>query len=356
MGTGIPDNEHALPRRGAARRWQTWVGVGISVFFLVLAFRGQNPRTVWATLQQVDLWWLVPALVAFAIGVWLRAVRWSVLLEPVQPLSGAEVTPVVLAGYTANNILPLRTGEIVRAYLLNGRYGVRKSAAVATIAIERLLDGLTMLGFLLLAMRAVSSTPELRRVATLAALVFAFAIILLGLMIRGGALRERLLDLLVRPLPDHLEASLRQLVAGFLEGLGTLSRRGDLAKAVGLSIAAWLCEASVYWFVARGFGEPLSGAMTVPGAVLTTGVANLATLVPAAPGYVGTFEAGVMLAVDGALHVPREIALSYALLVHAVLWFPVTVVGAIAWWRLASGTRSGVTAGGAPVAGERQGS
>lgn len=340
MASDPLNNLDAPQQRGAARRWQTWVGAAISAFFLFLAFRGQNPQTVWETLQQVDLWWLLPAIGAFAIGVWLRALRWSVLLEPVQPLTGTEVTPVVLAGYTANNILPLRTGEIVRAYLLNGRYGVRKTAALATIAIERLLDGLTMLGFLLLAMRAVSSTPELRRVATVAAVLFAIVIVLLAVMIRGGTVRERLLDLCVRPLPARFEDSARSLFAGFLEGLATLSRRGDLAKAVVLSIAAWLCEAAVYWFVARGFGEPLSGAMTVAGAVLTTGVANLATLVPAAPGYVGTFEAGVMLAVDGALHVPREIALSYALLVHAVLWFPVTVVGAWCWWRLAAEGRS----------------
>jgi uncharacterized membrane protein YbhN (UPF0104 family) len=74
-------------------------------------------------------------------------------------------------------------------------------------------------------------------------------------------------------------------------------------------------------------------AINLPAALLTTGVANLATLVPAAPGYVGTFEAGVTLVVHGALGVSRGLALSYAILVHAVLWFPITLVGAIIWWR-----------------------
>ena len=74
--------------------------------------------------------------------------------------------------------------------------------------------------------------------------------------------------------------------------------------------------------------------MTPAAALLTTAIANLATLVPSGPGYVGTFEAGVLLAVNGALGIGRGLALSYAVLLHVLLWLPVTVWGAIDWWRL----------------------
>jgi hypothetical protein len=67
---------------------------------------------------------------------------------------------------------------------------------------------------------------------------------------------------------------------------------------------------------------------------LTTAIGNLATLVPSGPGYVGTFEAGVLLAVNGTLRVGRGLALSYAVLLHVLLWLPVTVWGAIEWWRI----------------------
>ena len=76
------------------------------------------------------------------------------------------------------------------------------------------------------------------------------------------------------------------------------------------------------------------------GAMLTTAFANLATLVPSGPGFVGTFEAGVLLAVNGALGVGRGLALSYAVLLHVLLWAPVTLWGAILWWRIGlAGTR-----------------
>ncbi|MGH2617143.1 MAG: lysylphosphatidylglycerol synthase domain-containing protein, partial [Thermomicrobiales bacterium] len=117
-------------------------------------------------------------------------------------------------------------------------------------------------------------------------------------------------------------------------GLGVLSRRGDLALVAITSVVAWGFEASMYWTVARAFGDPLAGAMTPVAALLTTAIGNLATLVPSGPGYVGTFEAGVLLAVDGALGIGRGMALSYAVLLHVLLWLPVTIWGAIEWWRL----------------------
>ena len=117
------------------RSWRVWVGVGISAAFLLYAFHGQNLDDVWAALKRVDLRWLPPALALYFAGVWVRALRWSVLLRPVVRARAGAIFPVVVVGYTANNVLPLRTGELVRAYLLGRRYGVRKTAALATIAV-----------------------------------------------------------------------------------------------------------------------------------------------------------------------------------------------------------------------------
>jgi hypothetical protein len=100
------------------------------------------------------------------------------------------------------------------------------------------------------------------------------------------------------------------------------------------SVVAWGFEASMYWTVALAFGDPLAAAMTPAAALLTTAIANLATLVPSGPGYVGTFEAGVLLAANGALGISRGLALSYAVLLHVLLWLPVTIWGAVEWWRL----------------------
>jgi uncharacterized membrane protein YbhN (UPF0104 family) len=89
----------------------------------------------------------------------------------------------------------------------------------------------------------------------------------------------------------------------------------------------------MYWMIARGFGGELAEAMGFAETMLTTGVANLATLIPSSPGYVGPFESGVVLVLNGALGLPRSLALSYAIVVHATLFFPITLLGIVEWWR-----------------------
>ena len=180
----------------------------------------------------------------------------------------------------------------------------------------------------------IGLTAELQHVALIAALIFAAAIGGMVALLVSGGLRDRLLHLMLKPLPDALATRVEQMADAFLGGLGVLSRRGDLAIVAITSLLAWSCEAAMYWTVAQAFGAPLSTAMSVVGAYLTTAIGNLATLVPSGPGYVGTFEAGVLLAVNGALGVPGGPAPSHAVLLHVILWLPGTVWGAIEWWRI----------------------
>ena len=92
-------------------------------------------------------------------------------------------------------------------------------------------------------------------------------------------------------------------------------------------------EASMYYLLAIGFGTQVREVMTGAATLLTTGVANLSTLIPGAPGYIGQFEYGVKLVLNGAFNVPESQALGYAILVHAALYFPITVLGLVQWFR-----------------------
>jgi uncharacterized protein (TIRG00374 family) len=320
--------------RSPLRSPRVWVGIPISLLFLLVAFRGQDPAEIRDSLARVNWRYLPLALILLYTGIAVRAYRWHVLLRPVSNIPTRDVFPILIVGYAANNVLPLRTGELVRAWALGQRYGVRKTAALATIAVERLFDGLTMLLFIGGSAAVIGLTAELQHVALVAAVVFLGALLGMAVLLAGGALRDRLLRLALAPLPDALAARAERMADSFLAGLGVLSRRRDLALVALTSIVAWSFEASTYWMVARAFGDPLAAAMTPVGAFLTTAIGNLATLVPSGPGYVGTFEAGVLLALNGTLRVSRGLALSYAVLLHVLLWLPVTVWGAIEWWRI----------------------
>ena len=316
------------------RSWRAWLGIAVSGLFLYLAFRGQNFGEIRDSLRQANLWWLLPGLVMYFIGVWLRAVRWSVLLRPVASDADArQLFPTVVIGYMANNVLPLRAGELVRSYLIGKQYGVRKTPVLATIAVERIFDGLTMLGFMLVATIFVTFTSELQHLAIIAFIVFTVLLIGIFLLTLGGSFFDRLLQLILGPLPTSIADRVERMTESFLSGLAVFRRRRDLLSVATLSVAAWLCEASMYYLIAIGFGSDVREVMGFGATLMATGVANMATLIPSSPGYIGQFEFGVRMVLSGALGVPESQALAYAILVHAALYFPITLLGLVMWFR-----------------------
>ncbi len=311
------------------RSWRVWVGVGVSLLFLFLAFRGQDFQQIWESLQSADYIWLIPAMIAYFVGVAVRAVRWDYLLRSVQRIPPLQLFPTVVIGYMANNILPLRAGEFVRSYALSARFKVRKSSSLATIAVERIFDGMTMLLFVLIASFFVAFTNDLRNVAFLAGSLFAFVTTGLLIVVFMPGLRDRLLTWLIDLLPVRIGGRVEHMAASFIVGLGIMRRKQDLLSVSLTSILAWLLEASMYLMVAQAFHLSLTPAEVL----MVTAVANLATIIPSSPGYVGPFEWGVLLVLNGALGISSEIALSYAVIVHAALYFPVTLLGFVFWWR-----------------------
>jgi len=316
------------------RSWRFIIGLLISAAFLFYAFRGQDYGAIVDSLRGVNYWLLIPALVLYTLGVAVRAFRWSVLLRPVKHLHTRQLLPITAIGFMANNVLPLRTGEVVRSYVVSRNHNIRKTSALATIAVERIFDGLTMVGFMLVAALFVDFTSDLRHVMTIAVILFAVAIVALGVMTFAEGLRSRLMGIGLRFLPSSIRNRVEHIAEAFFSGLAALKSPKALGLVSLTSVVAWSLEASMYWVIARAFGGSIEAVMGVAETLLTTGVANLATLVPSSPGYVGPFEAGVKTVLEGALKAPGSQALSYAILVHAALWFPVTVWGAVEWSRM----------------------
>lgn len=310
------------------------LGFAVSAFFLFFALRGQDYAAIREAFSGITYWYLVPALGLYFVGLGVRAYRWSVLLRPVEQVSPRTLVGINAVGLMANNVLPLRTGEFVRAYALSQRTNVTKSTALATIAVERIFDGMALLAFIATSMLFVDLTSQLNRVAEIAMLIFGLALVALVLLAKGGGLRDRMLQMALGPLPDSMSGRVNRMAESFISGLGIFHRWRELTLVSVSSLVAWGFEASMYYIVARAFGGSIEAVMGIPETMLTTGIANLATLVPSSPGYVGPYEAAVILVLGGALGLSRELALSYGVLVHVMLWLPVTIWGVIEWSRL----------------------
>ncbi len=309
---------------GKNKRWLA-IGFGILVsgVFLWFAFRNLNPEAVIGSIQHVNPIWLLIGAGVYFIDVTVISLRWGFLLRSIQKVPLRSLFPLVTIGYMGNNVYPLRGGEFLRTFLLQRNRHIPVVRAMTTVVVERVFDGLVMLTFILVALVFEGSiSPEIRMVAKIAAPIFLVAIaVFFVLAARPNTLRQTM-HFLGRFAPGRLHDILTRLADDVTAGLEGLRSPANLAGAVFCSFGSWMLEAVVYWMVAFAFNLQVSYTAML----LTVGVVNLAGLIPASPGQIGVFEFFVSLVLVAA-GVAQAQANAYALVVHVVIWLPVTLVG-----------------------------
>lgn len=306
------------------KHWKFWLGAVISAFFIIIALRGLDLRQVWRDVQTANYWWIVPGVAAYFVGVWARTWRWHYLLRPIKPISLGVLWPIVVIGYMGNNIYPFRAGEVIRAFLLKRRQNVSFGASIATILVERIFDGLVMLLFVFIALPFAPGLPDwLRQTVIMASLAF-FGALIVFLMMAALPQRSRTIYhwVIHRFIPVNLQSKLLALADRFMDGLSSLSSFKDVLMVFVTSVIVWLLETVKYWFVMHAFNFVVSFFALM----LMNGVVNLATTLPSAPGYIGTFD-GPGIEVLKVFGVDPTIAAAYTLVLHAALWLPITLLG-----------------------------
>ncbi len=303
-----------------------WLGIIVSIVFTGLALRGLRLDEFLVYLGRANMAWILPGILLYFIAVWFRAWRWSYLLRPLgRKTSPGALYPIVVIGYMGNNIYPARIGEVLRAWVLQRNTGTPVASSLATVVIERVMDGLVMAAFVLIGLPGVPGlSPEMVRGVHVVIALFAAVIGVFFWIALAPAKAERLATAVIGALaPERARRPLHALVTRFLDGAKSLRSAKDLGLIVLSSIATWLVETGKYWCIAQAFDIQLPFA----GLMLVNGVSNLFTVIPGAPGAVGTFEAGGILAAT-ALGVPTALAGAYIVVLHVALWLPVTLLGA----------------------------
>ncbi len=299
------------------------LGIAVSAVFLWFAFRNLKPETVWMHIQQANPLWLLVGSVVYFGAVALITLRWGYLLRAIQYVSPRRLFPLVTIGYMGNNVYPFRSGEVLRILLLQRQHHVPMAKATTIVIVERVFDGLVMLTFIVVSLLFVEiASPEVRRVAMFAAPIFLTALGVFFVLARRPQILRSLLARLEHLLPGRLHQIAERIGEGVIGGLEGLRTPADLAGTIFFSYTSWMVEASVYWIVSFAFGLNVS----YPAMLLTVGVVNLAGLIPASPGQIGVFEFFVSTVVM-AVGVPDAQAHAFAVVVHVVIWLPVTLVG-----------------------------
>lgn len=311
------------------RRFRVVIGLAISLLFIALLLWRADPRKIADALLGANYVWLIPAVLIFFVELWVRAVRYQHIVKTLRPATASGLFPILVIGNMANNLLPLRIGELVRAYLIGERYQLSKMASLGTGVVERLFDGLTLLALLAGTVVILGASGAIHDITLTAVAVFALALAgFIGCLASPDG-SEQLVARLARPLPKRFRQRVVGFAVSFIEGLRSLRHPDAIAWVVGTSFVCWILETLVFTCVGQAFGLDVGWGYYI----MAVSAANLALTAPSSPGGTGLFEFVVMQVMRLA-GVEDGTAAAYALAAHFTVLLPATLLGLYCLWSM----------------------
>jgi len=315
-----------------------WLGIAITILFLYLVFRRVDIYSLGTALVHADYRWLIPALSVYLLGYVLRAIRWKYLINAIKNLRWQDLFPPLILGFMVNNIFPARAGEFVRAYVVGKREGVSKSSVFATVIMQRAYDGLVMVLFAgvvlyFFHLPRTESNAEfvdlVNLVVNLTTVLFIFLFLFLFAVITWREFSVKVLGQFTKILPESLRRPVDRIIHSFIDGFSVLRNRKDSILAFMFSVLAWSGESAAYYFILRAFGLDLPVYISV----MLMAVINLGIMIPSSPGYIGPFEffgVGTLMLFG----IEKSLALPCILVIHTMIWLPITLWGFYYMWTM----------------------
>ena len=304
------------------------IGVFISVGILFAVLKGLDWAVFLAELKRIRVWYLPLLFLLTLLAFWLRALRWRYLLpqQPYIPTRG--LFDAISVGFLATFILPFRAGEIVRPIALNRSQEVSFSSAFASVVTERAFDVLTLLCLFGLALSKLDKAPTYIHTAAYTLAVLAGMIVLLMFLAYWRSklvilLIESVLALLLRGRESEIFRKLSQALRDFVFGLKAIASFKELFLVIFLSFALWLAVAVYYQACLWSFGEFPSLWV---GLMVNLMIA-LAVAAPSAPGFIGTFQAGCVIALSAIYAYSQEFSVAYSVFAHGIQVLVIVLLG-----------------------------
>jgi hypothetical protein len=298
------------------------IGTIISAVFLYLAFRGIQWGILWSVLKQTRVIYLVPTIVLSLMSHYSRAYRWKFMLLPVKSIPTRRLFSATMIGFMANNLLPARLGELVRADVLGRREQISRTASFATIVYERIVDVFSLLVLLWVTLHQMPGRPWLRKSALW---ILALNVLLMLAMLAVYKYRETVSRWVVRAArrlkPGH-QTAIQRATDGYLTGLAGMTHPRTLVPIALGSVAVWGFALLGVHFCFRA----VSMDLPVLSSIVVIVLVSMGSMIPSAPAFIGTTQYACIIAL-GFFGVEKSEALAYSILYHAVQFFPVTVLG-----------------------------
>lgn len=312
------------------KRWPSIIlGLAVSVIALAYLFR-RDLGGVQDELLGARYWTVIPCIALSTIGLWLRSLRWRVLLD--RRISRRDSFHILNVSYFVNGVLPLRVGELVRA-VLAARLDppVQVLTSLSTILVERLLDTLAVFALIGLTLAILHAGLQIGLVGMVLGIGSVTGVIVLAVLAARPGLAHRLLDRVGRMVPPLRRPSLHRWLDHLLDGIRPLASARATLLAVVWTSAGWTMSVIAgYTLLYAIFDRP-----TWTASMAMIALASFVIAVPAVPGNLGPFEAAVVFGLASARLVPTATAapaVAFALLLHVVNLLTYISLGLIGLW------------------------
>lgn len=314
--------------------YKTALGVVISATFLYFLLRKIDFHQLLAAMYQFDWRYLFPAVLSTFLSYLLRAVRWRYLLIHEKRISISPLYSATIIGYMANNLFPARLGELIRVWVLSRREQISGPKVFASLVIDRLCDGGAVMLMLVIALftlqlpTGMENYSELLKIGGSFTLLFYLSVLGILLLLKMRTfLMLGVMGRLLKPFPAVLSERLIPLVGSFIEGIRLSTQRNHHLLIVLSSVLIWLTALWPIDLILRGFGINLPFSASLFIMVLLV----FAVMIPSAPGYIGTYHMACFTGL-AAFNIAESSAISIALVIHGLSFFPVILAGFYHLW------------------------
>lgn len=317
--------------------WRTVFVLLLTGGLLWIFFSSIDFAEAWQATLRADPVLIIAALLITVSTYAMRAYRWQKLLAPIGPTRFRVAFRTTVIGFAASFLLPGRVGEVLRPFLLARQEGLKATATFATVVVERLIDlatVLTMFGVAVLTV-GIDVGPSIRTAGAVAAAASIALIVMLVVLAGHPERLGRLAGSLAARLPGRLGSAVAGFAQTFAEGLKVMRSPGPLAVALAWSLPLWLSLTFGVWLTSLAFGLTFS----FPATFLVMGVLALGVAAPT-PGGTGGFHWAYLYAVTFFFGANPDAAGAAAIVLHAVSFVPVTLLGLVFMWQ------DGLTLGG----------
>ena len=299
------------------------IGGGISLLGIYLAFMGEDFDGLIHQIKDVKIPGLTLGVFLLVTSCIIRAYRWKLIMDPVEKIPLHDVFSATMVGYFGNGILAFRLGELLRAYSVTSGRQMSATQAFGTVIMERILDLLMVVIIFVLLIPWFPFEQDGIRLAVYIFLGISFAIILGIILSLKFNLMEKIGEVAV--LQKGIGQKLFQALNKIFDGI-VLIKKTDHAMGIVLSsILLW----GFYYamtFIILGACD-LNLGIVGSGIILVLG--SVVIGIPALPGSAGTYDAGIKFSLMVVFGIASEKALTYAIVSHAVSYFPLVIIGMI---------------------------